>query len=270
MNSSKLLRFFEPRRARGEPLVLVSVVATSGSTYSKTGDQMLVDQNGVGCGMLSGGCLESDLAVRAQVVLESGNPQSVTYELAAGDDDVWGLGIGCDGSMTIGLQKISSENDYAPLDLPPPIQLLVLGAGLDAIPLTRLADELGWQCTVVDHRPAYIERTEFSDEFDKHCIEPQQLADTVNLAEIDCAIVMSHHLASDREFLRQIANSEMAYIGLLGPPARKERLLSELGDAGKALHARLHGPAGLDLGGRGPEVIALSIIAQMQQVLAVD
>lgn len=268
MNSSKLQHFFESRRVRGESLVLVSVVATTGSTYSKTGDQMLVDQNGVGCGMLSGGCLESDLAVRAQVVLESGDPQSVTYELAAGDDDVWGLGIGCDGSMTIGLQKISAKDDYAPLDLPPPTRLLVLGAGLDAIPLTRLGDEMGWQCTVVDHRPAYIERIEFPDEFDKHCIEPEQLADTVKLEEVDCAIVMSHHLASDREYLRQIANSEIPYIGLLGPPARKERLLSELGVAGQGLQARLYGPAGLDLGGRGPEVIALSIIAQMQQVLA--
>jgi len=270
MNSSRLLQFFESRRARDEPLVLVSVVETSGSTYSKAGDQMLVDQNGVGCGMLSGGCLESDLAVRAQVVLESGEPQSVTYELASGDDDVWGLGIGCDGSMTIGLQKISAENHYAPLNLPTPTQLLILGAGLDAIPLARLGDEMGWQCTIVDHRPAYIERTEFPGQFVKHCIEPAQLADTVTLDDYDCAVVMSHHLASDREYLGQVATTEIAYLGLLGPPARKERLISELEAAGKSLQSRLHGPAGLSLGGRGPEVIALSIIAQMQQVLAGD
>ena len=100
MNLSKLLRFFDVRSARGESLVLVTVIATQGSTYSKAGDQMLIDANGIGCGMLSGGCLESDLAVRAQVVLESGEAQTATYELAAGDDDVWGLGIGCDGSMT--------------------------------------------------------------------------------------------------------------------------------------------------------------------------
>ena len=268
MNSSSLLRFFKQRRARGEAMVLVQVTATEGSTYSKSGDLMLIDQNGVGCGMLSGGCLESDLAVRAQVVLESGEPQTVTYALAAGDDDVWGLGIGCDGSMTIGLQRISSETDYEPLDLPVPAQLLVLGAGLDAIPLTRLADELGWQCTIIDHRPAYVERTGFPDDSAKHCIAADQLADTVELDNFDCAVVMSHHLASDREYLRQLANAEIAYIGLLGPAARKERLLSEIGEQSTALHKRVHGPAGLDLGGRGAEVIALSIIAQIQQVLA--
>ena len=72
MNSARLRRFFEQRRARGEPMVLVQVTATEGSTYSKAGDLMLIDQQGVACGMLSGGCLESDLAARAQVVLESG------------------------------------------------------------------------------------------------------------------------------------------------------------------------------------------------------
>jgi xanthine/CO dehydrogenase XdhC/CoxF family maturation factor len=81
---------------------------------------------------------------------------------------------------------------------------------------------------------------------------------------------MSHHLASDREYLRQLADSNISYVGLLGPVARKERLLSELNEQGVQMRGHLHGPAGLDLGGRGPEAIALSIVAQIQQVLAQD
>jgi xanthine dehydrogenase accessory factor len=76
---------------------------------------------------------------------------------------------------------------------------------------------------------------------------------------------MSHHLASDRTYLGQLAECSIPYIGLLGPPARRERLLSEIGDAAGKLRDRLHAPAGLELGGRGPEPIALSIIAQMQK-----
>jgi xanthine dehydrogenase accessory factor len=270
MNPNKIQRFFTQRCARKEALVLVTVVATRGSTYSKAGDLMLIDANGVGCGMLSGGCLESDLAVRAQVVLESGDDQSVTYELATGDDDVWGLGIGCDGSMTIGLQRIIAEDDYAPFELPTPIRLLLLGAGLDAIPLARLADEIGWRCTIVDHRPVYVEHAGFPDECEKYCVEPAQLAETVELDTFDCVVVMSHHLASDREYLRQLAESSVSYLGLLGPAARKARLLSELDEKGTQMRSYVHGPAGLDLGGRGPEVIALSIVAQIQQVLSQD
>ena len=81
------------------------------------------------------------------------------------------------------------------------------------------------------------------------------------------AIVMSHHLASDRLYLQQLAETEITYIGLLGPRNRRERLLAEIGAIPANLEQRLYGPAGLDLGGRGPEPIALSIVAQMQQKL---
>ena len=296
MNKHSLLQFFDERRQRKESLVLATVVETRGSTYSKTGDQMLIDANGVGCGMLSGGCLEGDLAVRANVVLESGNSQVVTYDLASEDDEIWGLGIGCDGSMQIYLQALVPRNDYQPfaeiaevlrgttaaevtivgsdedialtIRIQPPLNLLVLGAGLDSVPITKFADELGWRCTIVDHRPAYVDGGKFPTGSVTHCVDAAMLAETVVLNDFDCAVVMSHHLASDRAYLTQLAESRISYIGLLGPPARRERLLSEIGAAADKLRDRLQGPAGLDLGGRGPEPIALSIVAQMQQVFA--
>ena len=147
----------------------------------------------------------------------------------------------------------------------PPLNLLVLGAGLDSVPITKFAVELGWRCTIVDHRPAYVDSANFPASSVTHCIKASLLAATVELKHFDCAIVMSHHLASDRTYLGQLAECSIPYIGLLGPPARRERLLSEIGDAADKLRDRLHAPAGLDLGGRGPEPIALSIIAQMQQ-----
>ena len=94
------------------------------------------------------------------------------------------------------------------------------------------------------------------------------MSDTVTVDEFDAVVVMSHHLESDREYLRQIAGRDVGYAGLLGPAGRKERLLSEIGEAADALRNQLQGPAGLTLGGRGPEVIALSIVAQIQETLA--
>ena len=84
---------------------------------------------------------------------------------------------------------------------------------------------------------------------------------------VGAAIVMSHHLVSDREYLRQLADTNMAYVGLLGPRDRRERLMADIGDAAERLEGRLHGPAGLDIGGRGPTSIALSIVSQLHQVL---
>ena len=290
------MQFFDKRRQREESLVLATVIETRGSTYSKTGDQMLINADGVGCGMLSGGCLEGDLAVRAQVVLESGKSQIATYDLASDDDEIWGMGIGCDGSMQILLQALLPNNDYRPfaeiadvlrgntptdvaiggsgddqshvIRVQPLPNLLVLGAGLDSVPITKFSDELGWRCTVVDHRPAYVDSAKFPAGTVTHCIEAALLAEKVELNDFNFAIVMSHHLASDRAYLTQLAECAIPYIGLLGPPARRERLLSEIGDAADKLRDRLHGPAGLELGGRGPEPIALSIVAHMQREFA--
>ena len=349
MNPARMLQFFDSRSSRDEPLVLATVFETKGSTYSKAGAHMLIDGNGTFQGMLSGGCLEGDLAIRAQVVLESGLPQTVTYDLGQNDDEVWGLGVGCDGLMRVFLQPITSDTDYQPFStvadvfrgapscvvativesasskvpvgasvvvdddsvsavgidhglvsgitalarsalghrlsrtetvqianddicvligfVGTPPRILLLGAGPDAEPVVNFAAEMGWLCTVVDHRQAYIDNGNFSAAAATRQVEVDDLGERLDLTLFDMAIVMSHHLASDRSYLRQLARTDIGYIGLLGPANRRERLLSELDDVDESLRGRVKGPAGLDIGGRGPAPIALSIVAQMQMEL---
>lgn len=290
--ASNLLEFFDRHREREDPLVLVTVIETRGSTYSKAGAQMLLNGDGVFRGMLSGGCLEGDLAVRARAVIETGQAHTVAYDLAQ-DDELWGMGVGCDGMIRVLLSPLDKTGDYAPfaaiaevlrgheaaeIELPvaegsgplrivvePPPRVLVLGAGLDAEPVVRFAAELGWRCTVVDHRDAYIASGDFELAEACHCTPVDELSKLLDLSAYDMAIIMSHHLASDRGYLRQLAGTAMCYVGLLGPRARRDRLLAQLGADAGALSQSLRGPAGIDLGGRGPAPIALSIIAEMQQ-----
>lgn len=348
MNIHELLRRFNGWREAGRRLVLASVYETAGSTYSKAGTQMLITGDGDFQGLLSGGCLEGDLAERAARVSATGEPVAVTYDLGGADDELFGLGVGCDGTMRIFLQSlprpdyqpfagvaeclrggntavlatviesgstVAGPGQFALLDrtgvrqttlsgpvlaavesaaaphlesassatgtvsltdgdltvlfaavLPPP-RLLVLGAGLDVVPLVDIAARLGWRVTVRDHRPAYFEMADFTRA--ESCIAgPAEELVTADLSGYEAAIVMSHHLATDRVYLRALAGSGIPYVGLLGPRRRREQLLADLGEAGEALALRLHGPAGLDLGARGAESIALSIVAEIQAVLA--
>jgi len=347
VNPRQLQDAFERWSGEGQALVLASVYETEGSTYSKAGAQMLITGDGDFQGMLSGGCLEGDLADRAGAVLESGTPQSVTYDLGQNDEELWGLGVGCDGLMRIFLQPVTPENLYEPFAtmcrayagltdqvaatvlesgidelaagsalvtvdgdvafsdigeqyaqqiqaeagaallqrqprvstitadagkvtilfsvLRPPPRILVLGAGLDAEPVVRLATELGWRVTVQDHRPAYVESGDFATAERVYCVPVAETATAISLRQFAATIVMSHHLASDRQYLRQLAATDIGYIGLLGPRDRRERLLEELGEVADRLLPRLHGPAGLDIGGRGPASIALSIVAEIHQ-----
>ena len=145
--------------------------------------------------------------------------------------------------------------------------LLVCGAGPDAEPVQRIASLLGWQVTVVDHRPAYIDPQRFPGAARVAQVEASDLGATVATDGFDAAVVMSHHLVADGGYLAALARSGVPYVGLLGPAARRERLFAELGAAADALRPRLRAPIGLDLGGRTPEDIALAIVAEIQATL---
>lgn len=350
MSVKQLTAAFDEWTAGHEPLVLATVYETAGSTYSKPGAQMLINGQGDFQGMLSGGCLEGDLAERAREVLASSRPQSVTYDLARNDEGLWGLGVGCDGMMRIFLQMLSAQSAWEPFasmraayqgetvetaatilhspdervpagsslvsvagrivhsnvgkdlehriaglsaavvreglsrtaDLPgpggeykvlvailrPPPRILVLGAGLDARPVLRLAADLGWRVIVQDHRPAYIGAGGFDDAEAVHCAPAEELDTNVDLSRIDAAIVMSHHLVTDGKYLKVLAGTEIPYIGLLGPVNRHRRLLRDLGDFADKLRDRVHGPAGIDIGASGPASIALSIMAEVHKALS--
>jgi len=83
------------------------------------------------------------------------------------------------------------------------------------------------------------------------------------------AVVMSHHLASDVEYLRALARAGGPdYIGLLGPAARRRRIAEELGPLAQELQPRLRGPVGIDIGAVIPEAIALAIVSEVHAWLA--
>jgi xanthine/CO dehydrogenase XdhC/CoxF family maturation factor len=148
-----------------------------------------------------------------------------------------------------------------PLSLPP--RILLLGAGPDAVPVVDFAARLGWKVTLVDHRAAYAVAAHFPGAGRVLLARPDELSAALDLARFDAAVVMSHHLPSDLAYLRGLAATAIPYIGLLGPAARRERLLADLGAAAAALRTRLYAPVGLPLGGRTPESIALAIVAQL-------
>ena len=84
--------------------VLATVVATAGSTYRKSGARMLIMADGSYLGLLSGGCMEADLAAHARQVIEAGTPRAIEYDMRGPDDVLFGLGAGCEGAMRILLE----------------------------------------------------------------------------------------------------------------------------------------------------------------------
>jgi xanthine dehydrogenase accessory factor len=344
MSLHRLIPLFARARLSDEPLVLATVIRTAGSTYAKPGALMLIAGDGEYAGLLSGGCLESDLREHARAVIETRQSRVVSYDMRSPDDQLFGLGAGCEGAMDIlltchgpaapGWQTLTamenawrqgrpsriafvcaSENSKLPLGMNFPVngagaepaavepwlrslhsaashaahdllrvdslgvelfvasiasppRLLLLGGGPDAGPVTTLAAFLGWRLTVADHRAAYLAPARFAADTELVEVRPAELAARLPLDRFDAAVIMSHHLDSDLHYLRALARSQVPYVGLLGPAARREKLLADLGADADALHPRLRAPVGLDIGGREPESIALSIIGEVHAMLA--
>ncbi len=156
--------------------------------------------------------------------------------------------------------------------LPPPPALAVVGAGADAQPLVRAGKDLGWKVGVGDPRPAFATAARFPEADTLAAAEASLLVDRLAPGPGALAVVMTHHYVHDLPLLRQLLPRPLAYLGLLGPRQRAERILGDLAAGGFTvtpdMRGRLRAPVGLDLGADTSEEIALSILAEMRAALA--
>jgi xanthine dehydrogenase accessory factor len=152
--------------------------------------------------------------------------------------------------------------------LSPTPRLLLVGAGPEAPALISTVRLLGWRVFVTDHRKRLLdERGAGADR--TIAGRPREALEALGNEPLDACIVMTHTASSDREALSALAETGVPFIGLLGPQARRDELLAELDDGARAaLSTRLHAPVGIRLGGHGPEVLALSISAELQRFVA--
>lgn len=171
------------------------------------------------------------------------------------------------GASTMSQAPTADVETFATNVFPAP-RFLLLGGGPDARPVATLAAFLGWRVTVVDHRAAYLATERFPEGTTLLESPAGEITNVLALDDYAAAIVMSHHLDSDLAYLRALAASSVPYVGLLGPAARREKLLADLGADAARLRSRLRAPVGLDIGGRAPESIALSIVGEVHAVLA--
>jgi len=262
----------EVERAAGRACVVATLVRTEGSTYRKAGARAVFTLGGAHAGLLSGGCLEDDLALRAQSLFAGGGDDLVVYDLRSPDEIVFGLGLGCEGRMEISLSLLRSD-EPSPFDNPPPFcwDVAVVGANADALPVVALFLSLGWNTRLLDRREGVLELFPSLGGLVKRVLVEETLAECAG--GCDAILLMNHHFETDSACLATIAHcphrsERLRYLGLLGPARRREKIFERVPEARALFPNILHAPAGLDLGGDSPDIIALSIAAEIQQVLA--
>lgn len=151
----------------------------------------------------------------------------------------------------------------------PPPELVIFGAGHDAAPVAQLAWALGFTVTVVDVRDAFLTKERFGGAILVRA-HFSQFPACVTLGRGSFALIMNHHIERDQESLRFSLESDAAYIGVLGPRARYDKLRAGLADRGyvpdAAKTARVRSPVGLSVGAETPDEVAVSILAELLAV----
>ncbi|MFT9846897.1 XdhC family protein [Aneurinibacillus sp. REN35] len=337
----------------GRAAALATVINVKGSAYRREGAKMAIDEEGQTTGMISGGCLEPDVAALAEDVLKQG--RAVHKQYALDEDAVWGLGLGCPGTVDLYVESVQAEametssplgaflysvkkgkagvlgtlmnpkaqGETQRLFIPeegmavgsfgsyaldewfgkvaqdklgeqspksemkevsftggetfnvfidvhvPPIELMIFGAGHDAIPLAQMGAALGWTVTVVDPRPAYNDAERFPAA-NRILIHPQAFENRIHIGHRTYVVVMNHHIERDQDTLAFVLESKAPYVGVLGPRSRRIRMLEAIEAGGtvfsSAAMERMYSPIGLDIGAVSSEEIAVSIVSEILSV----
>jgi xanthine dehydrogenase accessory factor len=178
-------------------------------------------------------------------------------------------------------QKKSLFNNYSTQNnsvtafiefLNPPISLVIVGAGNDAIPLMQIAYSIGWDVRIVDGRNTHAKPERFVNACQVLVSKPEKALDEITLDTYTAFVLMTHNYNYDLAMLKALLQKDINYIGILGPKKKLDKMLKELENEGIALSEdklkRIYGPAGLEIGAETPEEIALSIISEIKTVFS--
>ena len=287
----------------GHSCAIVILTHVKGSAFRRPGAKLLIRADGSMTGNVSGGCLENDLRERALTAMQTGLQETVHYNTGSDEDVIWGLGLGCDGELDLLLVPIAppgawvatvlgemskfesitlawsivpgpalapqiaaNKEDHLYLDvLEPPPDLVIVGAGDDAIPLVALAAESGFRVTVADHRPGYLSPDRFPRAVSIVHTRPESAAGKLPASPRTMVLIKNHALEMDKKWGAHFDRTDVAYIGLLGPQKRCDKIRAGMTSGNLT---RVYGPAGLDVGSEGAEQIAVAIVAELIAVHA--
>ncbi|MFM2358235.1 MAG: hypothetical protein RLY16_227, partial [Bacteroidota bacterium] len=152
----------------------------------------------------------------------------------------------------------------------PPISLVVVGAGNDAVPIMQMAHIIGWEVSVVDGRNTHARPERFLNACQVLVAKPEAVLSQLRIDNRTCFVLTTHNYQYDKNMLKALLATDVPYIGLLGPKKKLHKMLEEYKQEG--LHitdeqlARIYGPIGLEIGAETAEEIAASIIAEIQAV----
>jgi xanthine dehydrogenase accessory factor len=161
------------------------------------------------------------------------------------------------------------EEDVYFLDVQfPQPKLIIVGGGHISIALVRIASQVGYRTIVIDPRRAFGSKSRFADADELIQAWPDAAFLELEINRSSAIAVLSHDPKLDDPALMAALATNAFYVGALGSRGTQQKRRLRLLEAGLSTDQvdRIHGPIGLDLGGRSPEEIALAVMAEIVRV----
>ena len=237
------------------PCALLTVAATRGSVPRGPGAKMIVYLSGKTSGTIGGGKFESVAIEDAMVALRNRTVALKNYVLREGELE--SFGAICGGELTVLIEPQTR-----------PEAICLVGGGHCARAIAKLARECGFHVTVVEDRAEIL--AGFPEAHERSTVNPEPFIREREWQADDALVIVSRNYEIDQEALfAALQKTDIGYLGMIGSCRKVRRVFDEMkrrGITGEKLR-EIYAPLGLDIGADSPAEIAISVMAEVLQVL---
>ena len=237
-------------KEKGTPAVLATVVEVSGSGPGRPCAKMLVKGDGSILGTIGGGAIEKKIIEEALLLMHSGEPKLVHYNL----EDI---GMACGGAMSVFLEPLKHAPD-----------LIVFGAGHIGSALSRIGKMLDFTVTVIDNRAEFANKEKLAWADKVIAAEYKIALENIVFSDNTFVVILTHRHVHDYEILEHCVMQSFKYLGMIGSRNKVSKCFQQLREKGidDEILNRIHAPIGIRIGGNTPSEIAVSIAAELVAV----
>ncbi|MBU2572662.1 MAG: XdhC/CoxI family protein [Elusimicrobia bacterium] len=237
----------------GRAAAFVTVISADGSTPRETGAKMLVFEDGSISGTVGGGMLEALSMKQSLDCLKKGEGGKFVFDLTPKGN----TGMICMGRVEIFVDVYKDA-----------VKLLIIGAGHVGMKIAEAARLAGYPYAVVDDRAEFANAERFPCASRIIMERPDKAVRAAGVDKDTYVVIVTRGHALDRESLEEAMKTPAAYIGMIGSAQKVKEVFRIMG--GKkifpAKDRRVHAPIGLNLGGKTPGEIAVSVMAEIIKV----
>ncbi len=254
MNEQKnLIKLLSEAIDSSRAAAFVTVISVGGSTPRDAGARMLVYEDGSIEGTVGGGAMEALTIRKAVECIAAGEGGKFTFALKPGGN----TGMICMGDMEVYIDVYKT-----------PLKVLILGGGHVGVKIAEACRMAGYPYMVADDRTEFANAERFPQAMRIINEFPHKAVKAAGVDKDTYVVIVTRGHALDRECLEEVMKTKAAYIGMIGSAPKVREIFRLLGK--KKLYplkdARVHSPIGLNLGGKTPGEIAVSVMAEIVKV----